>query len=161
MSNGVFRTLTVVGLLGSGLMAGLFFVFSTSIMKSLKDLPSSQGIAAMQSINVAVPGSALFLLVFVGTALACVALTVSALFRLDDVGARYQLVASVLYLVMIVVTAAYHVPHNDALAKIDPTSAGAARYWSNYLTGWNAWNHVRTITSFAAMAVFAVALRVG
>ncbi len=59
--------------------------------------------------------------------------------------ARWQLAGCLLYLVMIVVTAAYHVPHNDALALVDPDSAGAGTAWRHYLSSWTAWNHVRTL----------------
>jgi uncharacterized membrane protein len=38
--------------LGSGLIAGVFFAFSTFVMKALARLPAAHGIAAMQSINV-------------------------------------------------------------------------------------------------------------
>jgi uncharacterized membrane protein len=46
--------LTLVAALGCGLMAGVFFAFSAFVMKALARLPLAQGIAAMQSINVAV-----------------------------------------------------------------------------------------------------------
>jgi uncharacterized membrane protein len=45
---------TLVAALGCGLMAGLFFAFSLSVMKALARLPSAEGIVAMQSINVAI-----------------------------------------------------------------------------------------------------------
>ena len=44
--------LTVGTALGCGLIAGVFFAFSTFVMKALIRLPASQGIAVMQSINV-------------------------------------------------------------------------------------------------------------
>src|SRR5215208_1714033 len=37
--------------LGCGLVAGVFFAFSTLVMPALKRLPPAHGIAAMQSIN--------------------------------------------------------------------------------------------------------------
>ncbi|WP_010496926.1 hypothetical protein [Paenibacillus elgii] len=46
--------LTYASALGSGLIAGLFFAFSTFVMSALARLPAEQGIAAMQSINVTV-----------------------------------------------------------------------------------------------------------
>ena len=63
--------LTLVAALGCGLMAGLFFAFSVSVMKALARLPSAEGIAAMQSINVAIINP-VFLAAFFGTAAACV-----------------------------------------------------------------------------------------
>lgn len=61
---------TVLSALGCGLMAGVFFAFSTFVMKALGALPPAQGIAAMQSINVAVINR-WFMAAFFGTALLC------------------------------------------------------------------------------------------
>src|SRR5687768_15183325 len=91
------RTLTIVSALGSGLVAGVLFAFSTSIMSALSRLPSTQGIAAMQHINVTILNP-WFLGAFVGTAVSAGALGVSALFRLDEPTAVYHLAGSVLYL---------------------------------------------------------------
>jgi len=84
-----------------------------------------------------------------------------AVTRLSQPRAVWLLVGGALYLVAIVLTAAYHVPRNDALAMVNPTSAGAATKWRQYLTGWTAWNHLRTISCLGSAAVFTVALRVG
>jgi hypothetical protein len=61
-------TITVaVAAVGSALIAGLFFAFSTFVMTALFRLPVDQGVAAMQSINKVILGS-LFMPVFFGTA---------------------------------------------------------------------------------------------
>ena len=52
-------------------MAGLFFAFSTFIMRALGGLPANGGLAAMQSINVVVINWR-FLAVFLGTAVLAV-----------------------------------------------------------------------------------------
>ena len=44
--------LNLVTALGCGVIAGVFFAFSTFVMCALARLPAAQGIAAMQSINV-------------------------------------------------------------------------------------------------------------
>jgi hypothetical protein len=54
MINNSFLALTLVSVLGCGLIGGVFFAFSTFVMKALASLPPAQGIAAMQSINVTV-----------------------------------------------------------------------------------------------------------
>jgi uncharacterized membrane protein len=46
--------LTLFAALGCGLIAGVFFAFSAFVMKALGRLPPAEGIAAMQSINIAV-----------------------------------------------------------------------------------------------------------
>jgi uncharacterized membrane protein len=152
MSDGVFA-LALVTALGCGLAGGAFFAFSTFIMKALGRLPAAEGIAAMQSINV-VAITPVFMTAVFGTALACVAVAVVALFTWDEPSAVYLLVGGALYLAgTILPTIACNVPRNDALASLDPAGPEAARYWGRYLTGWSAWNHVRTVAALAASGV--------
>ena len=72
---------------------------------------------------------------------------------------RYLLVGGALYLASIVLTIAYHVPRNDALALVDPTGTAAADEWRHYLTPWTAWNHVRTVVSLGGAVSFILAPR--
>jgi uncharacterized membrane protein len=153
--------LTLVTALGCGLTAGVFFAFSSFVMKALARLHPAQGVAAMQAINVAAVTPA-FMAALFGTALACGALTVWALLAWDERFAPYLLVGSALYLVgTILLTIAYHVPRNEALARAEPHSADAKSHWSRYLSGWTAWNHVRAAAALAAAAVLTIALHVG
>lgn len=156
--DGYPRALTFVVAIGAATAGGVFFAFSTFVMKGLRDLPDTQGLAAMQAVNRAAPTPA-FMIVLFGTALACVGLAISALTRLDEPASRYQLAGSVAYLAGIVVTVTYHVPHNDALALLDPTRPGAADAWRRYASSWTLWNHVRTVTSLGAAVAFLLALR--
>jgi uncharacterized membrane protein len=50
--DGVLTGLTMITALGCGLSAGALFAFSSFVMPALARLPASQGIAAMQTINV-------------------------------------------------------------------------------------------------------------
>ncbi|NJO35882.1 MAG: hypothetical protein HC869_25170, partial [Rhodospirillales bacterium] len=70
MLNTLLFLLTFLATLGSGLMAGFFFAFSTPVMGALGRLPPMHGIAAMQSINILVINP-LFLCAFMGTAVVC------------------------------------------------------------------------------------------
>jgi uncharacterized membrane protein len=58
----------------------------------------------------------------------------------------------------IVVTIAFNVPLNNALAAVDPHAGGAASLWARYRRQWLAWNHVRTLSGIAAAAWFTYAL---
>jgi len=159
VSDDWLRVLTLISALGCGLMAGFFFAFSVSVMKALGRLPPAQGIAAMQSINVVVINP-VFLIAFFGTAVACVAVAISALTTWHKPGAAYLLAGGLLYFVgSFLVTIAFNVPRNNALAAIDPASAAGASLWASYLTAWTAWNHVRTAAALAAAASLTVALR--
>lgn len=139
-------TLTLVGAVGAGLAGGVFFAFSTFVMSGLGRADDRAGLTAMQGINKAAPTPVFMALLF-GTALVCVLLAASAARRLDQPAARWQLVGCVLDLLMIAVTAAYHVPHNDALALLQPDSPDAPAAWARYADGWTAWNHMRTATA--------------
>jgi len=144
--------------LGSGLVAGFFYAFSTTVMKSLGKLPPPQGIAAMQTINVVVINP-WFLSVFLGTAVACLCSIIAAVLRWQRPGAGYALVGALLYLVgTVLVTMLFNVPRNDALAAVEPHSAQAAAFWAEYLSTWTLWNHVRTAAAIAAAALFSVTL---
>jgi uncharacterized membrane protein len=159
MSAGLFA-LTIVTAVGCGLVGGVFFAFSTFAMNGLTRLPPSQGMAAMQSINVAAI-SPLFMTALFGTAAGCVAVAVVALASWDEDHAVYLLVGSVAYLVgTILMTIIYHVPRNDALAAVDPTDPGAARHWARYHSTWTAGNHLRTLASLAACALLVAAVHV-
>lgn len=69
---------TVVGAVGCGLMAGFFFAFSVFLMAAFDRLGPAAAIAAMQAINRTIV-TPLFLLVFLGSGLACGVALVGAL----------------------------------------------------------------------------------
>ncbi len=66
--NSLFPLVGTTAALGSALVGGVFFAFSSFVMKALGRVPSSEGIAAMQSINVVVINPS-FMGAFMGTAL--------------------------------------------------------------------------------------------
>ena len=154
------RTLTIICAVGAGTAAGVFFAFSTFVMKGLGRLPPARGAEAMQAINKEAPTPPFMLLLF-GTGAACVALAVHALLNLDDSVAIYQLIGATLYVGgAIVVTGAYHIPRNNKLEGLDANSAEGMAYWATYLKEWVRMNHVRTIAPLAASAVLTASLRV-
>jgi uncharacterized membrane protein len=159
MIDGYPRALTVAAVVGAGLVAGVFFAFSAFVMPALRQLPDAQGLRAMQQINRAAPSSPLFMAALFGTALLCVGLGISALTRLGEQNAWYQLVGCLLYLAGVVVTAVYHIPTNDALAQLDSSRTDVGAAWHQHVTGWVVWNHVRTALAVAACLSLALALR--
>lgn len=146
--------LTGLAALACSLLGGFFFTFSNVVMRALKSLTPTNGVAAMQAINVTVLNP-LFLGIFMGTAGLSVFLVVLGLRG----GSSPLVVASLLYLVgTFSVTAAFNVPLNIRLAALTPESAAGVELWAHYLNRWSAWNHVRTVTSLAASAGFILAL---
>lgn len=72
--------LKLIAVLGCGLIAGVFFAFSTFVMKALAQHPAAQGIATMQSINITVINP-WFMTAFLGASVVCLVLIVSSLFQ--------------------------------------------------------------------------------
>jgi len=157
--DGYLFPLTVVAALGCGVIAGVFFAFSVMVMQSLARLPAQHGIAAMQAINAAALRPAFFA-AFTGTAALCAAVVVGSLVDWDD-ASPYLLVGGLLYLVgAFGLTVAYHVPRNEALDRVEPSSPDAADHWTRYVREWTTWNHVRGAAALAATALLTIALHV-
>ncbi len=155
---GSVHTATLVAALGCGLAAGVFFAFSAFVMEGLNRLPAAAGITAMQSIN-RTAVSALFMTALFGTAVLCLGLAVWAAASWGERRAPWVMAGSALYLLgTIGVTIARNVPLNDRLAVLRPDDAGAAQAWTDFVTTWTAWNHVRTISALVAAALLIVAL---
>lgn len=134
--------------IGCGLIAGVFFAFSTFVMQALARLPAAQGIAAMQFINITVINP-WFMVVFLGTAITCILLMIGSLLNWQP-GALYIIMGSLFYLIgTFGVTIAFNVPLNEALAKVNPDSIEGANLWAQYLKNWTLWNHIRTVAAVA------------
>ena len=159
--DGPLVALTVVTALGCGLNAGVFFAFSSFVMKALARLQPAQGIAAMQSINLVAVTPA-FMAALFGTAAASVALGGWALVDWNDPAGPWLLAGSACYLLgAIGLTITYHVPRNNALAALQPQRAEAAGRWARYVAEWTRWNHLRAAASLAAAVLLTLALRMG
>lgn len=153
MSNSV---LLAAGIVGCGVVAGVFFAFSGFVMPALGRLPAPQGVAAMQAINLTAVTPPLMIALF-GTAAVCLVIAVPAALSWGTPGAALRLLAALLYLIGVVgVTMVCNVPRNNALDALDPQSTQAASYWPTFLLEWTTWNSVRTLASgLAAITLLA------
>jgi len=158
MSKLIVTGLLWISAIGTGLMAGVYFAFSTFIMTAFDRSGAVHGIAAMNSINSTILQS-LFMPLFYGTTLTSLALAVMAISRWDGSRSMVMLAAAVVYVLgMFVCTIVFNVPLNNALAAVDPGSADGAGVWARFLKDWTFWNHVRTVASLGAAVLFTVAL---
>ena len=157
MIDGAAHVLAASAAVGAGLNGGVFFAFSTFVMRALGRLPSSQGMSAMQAINREAP-SPLFMTLLFGTGVLCIAAGAVALARWEEPWAPYLLVGGVLYIVCPIATMAYHVPRNLALDRMDTGSPAARDLWPHWHRAWTAGNHVRTLACGASAVIFVLAL---
>lgn len=145
--------------IGCGLIAGVFYAFSTFVLRALAKLPARDGIAAMQSINIVVINP-MFLGVFMGTAVVSAIALVLAIVRWDAQRSMFEIGGALFYLVgTFAVTMFGNVPLNNRLARVRPDDADASEVWPDYGRRWGRWNHVRTIAALVAMVLFVLALR--
>jgi uncharacterized membrane protein len=157
MMESLLPALALAAALGCGLIAGVFFAFSSFVMRALARLPQGEGISAMQSINVSAINP-LFLGVFLLTAAACAVLMGAAVLRWDGAGAPYVLAGGALYFVgTFLVTLIFNVPMNNTLKPLGRADPRGATYWPHYLAGWTTWNHVRTVAALAAAVLLSLA----
>lgn len=144
----------ILAALGAALAGGIFFAFSSFVMKALARLPSSEGIAAMQSINIVVVNPS-FLGAFMGTAVLSLCLVGLAMLRWNDPSAMFFLGGALLYIAgSVFVTIFGNVPLNDQLAALSSTDPISANLWHHYLDRWVIWNHVRAAASIIAALLF-------
>jgi uncharacterized membrane protein len=148
----------IIALLGCAMIGGIFFAFSNFIMKALARLPSPEGMAAMQSINVVVLNP-LFLGVFMGTAATSLLVVIIAIMGWGTPAAPYFLVGALLYIVgTFLVTGMGNVPLNNQLASIRATDSAASDTWQHYLDRWTQLNTLRTVCAIAATVVLIIGL---
>ncbi|NGZ76454.1 anthrone oxygenase family protein [Saccharibacillus alkalitolerans] len=152
-----FDALLLVCALGTGLMAGLFFVFSNSAMTAFVRMENNRGMAAMQGINASILNRP-FLLLFFGTAVLS-ALCVAVFFGLErESRSPWMLTGALLYLTGgFGITAAFNVPLNRRLAALPADSSAGQAFWAHYAVVWTRWNHVRTICCTASLGCFVLA----
>ncbi len=143
-----------------GLMAGVFGLYSHTIMPGLRRTDDRTFVGAFQAMDRAIINP-WFMPAFLG------ALLVTGLGAVLCLGSRYRAVlpwlvaAFALYLIAFVITIAVNVPLNDAM-KAAGLPAGAADLAAIRVrfaeTKWATWNLVRTVTSTAAFGSLVWAL---
>ena len=157
MSEIIFM-LTLAAVLGSGIVAGIFYAFSSFVMGALGKLPAPEGIAAMQSINIVVINP-VFFLAFFGTAALSIMLGGYAIAHWGTPGAGLLFLGALFYLAgCILVTMVFNVPLNNRLAAADPASPEGAELWRLYLVRWTRWNTVRTVAPSVSLVLFVLAM---
>ena len=153
----VRTTILLLAVLMLGLMAGLFFAYSVSVMPGMRRSGERAAVEVMQRINVAIQNP-LFLMIFSGA----LVFAVIAVFQNAGTADVFVplVVALVLYAATLLITAVVNIPLNNRLdAAGEPgTVSDPAAVWGAFFDRWVRWNHLRTVTSTAAFAAACWAL---
>lgn len=144
--------------IGSALIGGVLFAFSSFVMPALRRIPAPQGIAAMQSINRQATGFAFGGLIAV-TLLLAIGVGMHTVRHRDQPGASWVGVGTISVMIALAITGGYNVPRNNQLATLDASTPEAAHYWSTFLTEWIIANHVRASFCIIAAISYTIALR--
>ncbi len=154
----LFPIVGTVALLGSALIGGVFFAFSSFVMKALARMPCSEGIRAMQSINVAVINP-WFLGAFIGTTLISIGFAVLTITSASHATSLLILGGVFCYFAgTFLVTLLGNVPLNDRLAALSAAEPAAEKLWEHYLDQWTMWNHIRTAAALLAALMYVLGL---
>ncbi|WP_319457565.1 MULTISPECIES: DUF1772 domain-containing protein [unclassified Mycobacterium] len=143
-------------------VGGMFYIFSTMVMKGLDRTEPVEALTAMRGINAQANASAPFLIFFMGSTVLAAVVGVIAALRWSTPGSGYLLAGAVLSVLAFVVTMAFNVPLNNHLDGLDPSALSAAdalSEWKAYLVPWTNWNHVRTVTPLVGSALMLIGLR--
>jgi len=141
--------------LGCGVIGGVYFAFSAFVMAALRTLPAAAGIAAMRAVNKVILRSP-FMPLFFGSSATALLLGVMAI---SGAGSWLAVLGAAVHLVgMTGVTVAFNVPLNTQIERAGENTPEAEAVWQHYLMAWTRWNHLRTISSVLAAALFALAM---
>lgn len=158
VSEGLVTLLLTVSAVLGGLMAGLFFAYSVSVVLALETLSASAYTTVMQSINETIL-NAVFGVAFVGAVVVPVITAVVLVLR-GDLTAQYGLVflvGVVMYLAgTFAVTMIVHIPMNESIATW--STASPPDDWMAVRTRWARWNHIRTTAAIISFVLYLAAI---
>lgn len=150
----------VLAILAAGLLAGLFYAFSVSVMPGLARTDDRTLVHAMQQINLAIINP-WFFLSFLGTPLLIALAWVLHLGSGHSSVLFWIALAFLAALGTLIITMVLNVPLNNALdaAGRNPDQiADLSAVRERFEGAWVRWNNIRTLTSTAAFGFLVWAL---
>jgi uncharacterized membrane protein len=149
-------SLTGVAAVGAAVNAGVFFSWSAMVMPAIAELPTAEGVAAMQLLNEAAPGP--FALVAFSTAALCVVVLIRALRSMRTRRATWMFGGALLFfLAAIVITFAANVPLSSSIDQLIPLDT-TDQEWTGLQAGWVWANHLRRLGCLAAAVALMIAV---
>lgn len=148
--------LAIVGTVLAGLSAGVFLSFSAGVLSGLDRGSDRSYVEGMRGINRAVINPAFLGPIFLAPIVLIVAGALGLGGTVDTLTAGLLLAAGVLGLLgTVVVTMARNVPLNT---RLDASTAPDADIRAFFHRSWLRWNHLRTLTATAALALAVMGL---
>lgn len=146
----------ILAVITTGLMTGVFQLYSHTVMPGLAKTDDKTFVSAFQAMDRAILNP-LFLFTFLGPFIFSGLATMLSLGSASRSLLPWLAAPLVLYLVVMVITFRVNVPRNDAIkAATDPDSSAVRARFNEAL--WTRWNHVRSWLSTAAFVCLVWAL---
>lgn len=143
----------ILAVITTGLMAGIFQLYSHTVMRGLARTDDKTFVSAFQAMDRAIMNP-LFLPTFLGPFIFTGLATVLSLGEASRSLLPWAAVALVLYLIVMIITFRVNVPLNNVIKAATDPDAGAVR--ARFGEGrWTRWNHVRSWLSTAAFVCLA------
>lgn len=145
----------------TGIMAGLFFAWTISVMNGLAKLPDKEFILSMQSMNREIQNP-IFFIFFFGTAILLPTCAFVSYRGYLNSSFWLILIPLLLYLIgVMMVTIFRNIPLNNMLDSFVPDSSTVAEIdlvRRKFETPWNRWNLVRTFSSMLSFVLLLLAM---
>ncbi len=160
---GLVPLLLIVAIVLCSLVAGLVFAFAVVVMPGIATLGDRQFLRAFQVIDGVIQNrQPLFVLVWVGSAVALVATALVGFGPLDGTG-RILLIAAVLVYILGVQlpTVAINIPLNNSVQALEIDAmeeAALATARREFEARWNRWNSIRTVLACLVSVLLLVLL---
>lgn len=162
----VFSFLLVVATLGCALVAGITLVFAIVVMPGLKTLGDRGFLEGFKAIDrVIQDGQPVFMLVWIGSAVALIVAAVLGLWVLSGIDQALLVAALVIYLVGVqVATAMVNLPLNNRLQSLDLEQLDAAELADArdaFEPRWLRWNRIRAwVATLTTILLLLVLMRI-
>ena len=147
-------TLLLFASISSAMLGGIYFIFSNTVMPTLKKV--SSGPEVMQVINRIIQNAGFFILFF-GSFLSGI-----FLMSLSVLGGSplslWIVFGSLLLISAFLSTIFVNVPLNNVLDKQDEHSKEIEQIWLHYVDKWVWWNHLRTVLCSAGAVCLLIEL---
>ena len=141
-------TVLVIATIAAGLLAGLFYAYTVSVMPGLARGDDRTWVEAMRGINIAIQNG-WFMLTFLGAPL--LAAVAGVLYLRSGPPLWWIVAAFACLLAMLVITGVVHMPMNNAITVHDSLASGDsyAELRARFEGPWVRWNVVRVAVSIA------------
>lgn len=128
------------------IMVGIYFIFSNTVMRSLKSMDLESGARVMVGINKDILNPT-FKLIFTLSALGALYLAVNGVAQSNWL---QMWAGAVFFLGTTLVTILFNIPLNENLRRSVEGENEIVRTWQHYLVVWTRWNHLRSFSAVAS-----------